>query len=102
MTQPPSYAETLAENRRLAILRLLIEINGGGNDSSIHQGLEMLGFRRESRTTVRDDLNFLSRNGLVKESWHNDLMIVDITARGVEAAEGRISVAGVKKPSLGL
>lgn len=102
MTQLPSYDKILTENRRLAILKLLIEIGGGGNDSSLHQGLEMLGFRRESRATIKEDMNFLSRNGLVKESWHNDLMIVDITARGVETAEGRISVAGIKKPSVGL
>lgn len=99
MTQ--SFNESLSEHRRIAILRLLIEFRGGGNESTIHQSLEMLGFRRDSRSVVRDDLTFLSKNGLVKESWHNDLMIVDITERGVEVAEGRVCVAGVRKPSLG-
>lgn len=68
----------------------------------IHQSLELLGFRRDPRSVIREDLNFLSRNGLVRETWHNDLMIVDITQRGEETVEGRIVVAGIKKPSLGV
>lgn len=96
-----SFNETLSEHRRISILKLLIEFGGGGNESTIHQSLELLGFRRDSRTVVRDDLSFLVKNGLVRESWHNDLMIVDVTGRGIEVAEGRITVPGVCKPSLG-
>lgn len=101
MTQSPSFAETLAESRRLAILRLLKEIGGSSNESILHAGTEQLGFRRESRTTIRDDLSMMVKHGLLKEEWFNDLMVVTITSRGVEVTEGRISVPGVKKPGIG-
>lgn len=94
------YLEALAESRRLAILRLLHEIGGGSNDSVIHTAVEELGFRRESRQTIRDDLSMMESNGLVRVSWHHDLMVVDLTRRGVEVSEGRVTVAGIKKPSV--
>lgn len=98
---PATYAETLAESRRLAILRLLKELRGSANESVIHAGAEQLGFRRDSRQTIRDDLTHMVKHGLLKEEWFNDLMVVTITSRGLEASEGRISVVGVKSPSIG-
>ena len=101
MSDPTSYNQYLAESRRLAILRLLKESGGSANESVLHAGTEQLGFRRESRTTIRDDLSMMVKHGLLKEEWFNDLMVVSITARGIEVTEGRISVSGIKKPGIG-
>jgi hypothetical protein len=94
------YLESLAESRRLTILRLLSEVGGGSNESVIHLSLEDLGFRRDSRQVIREDLEYLAKNGLVAIKWHHDLMVVDLTRRGVEVSEGRVIVAGIKKPSV--
>ncbi len=96
-----SYLNHIAENRRLCLLRLLKD-GGSANESVLHTGLELLGFRREPRDRVRDDLRFLLNAGLITVEWFSDVQVCDITRRGVDAADGAITVEGVKKPSIGV
>lgn len=98
-----SFAEALAEDRRCAILRLLVEAEGEANESVLRTGLSMLGHGRElTKENVRSDLNFLSERGLVTLQWFDDkVCVARISRRGVECAEGKVRVEGVKKPSLG-
>jgi hypothetical protein len=99
------FAEHLAADRRLVILRLLVEAHGELGESSIEKGLLMYGHRAGvDRETVRADLVFLAepeRGCLVTEIADGKVMIAAITKRGVACAEGRIYVEGVAAPALG-
>lgn len=95
------FAKHLTEDRRLCILRILADVNGTANDSVLQTSLEMLGHRHLSRDVVRADLNFLKYGGLITDEWLEHIQICTITQRGVEVAEGRVYVEGIKKPSLG-
>lgn len=99
---PKEYLDHLSANRRLALLRLLVDTGGSANESVIHQSLELLGFRRTARDTIRDDIRFLEENGSIKTNWYGTVQVCDITKRGVDIADGRIQVEGVKPPSIGI
>jgi len=101
----PGYADVLAADRRLCILRILTEPDVGGElgESSIEKSLGMWGFRaRLSREVVQADLRELEKRHCVSIDYARDTyMIARITRRGVQAAEGVIEVDGVSKPQLG-
>lgn len=98
-----NYAQILAEDRRLAILRLLIEANGSTNESVLKTGLMALGHHAGlTREAVRGDVRFLADRGLVREEWFEDkVLVAHIQRRGVEVAEGNVHVEGIKRPSIG-
>ena len=96
-----TYIQTMAENRRLCILRLLKESQGAANEDVLRMGLDQLGHTRLSQKTVRDDLNFLKDRDLIKSDFYNDVMVCTITKRGVEVAGGLEVCDGVLKPSIG-
>lgn len=99
-----SFSEHLAKDRRLAILKLLVEVQGSANESVLRTGLEDLGHVADlTRERVREDLQFLSDRALVKLTWFSDkIAVAHITERGVEVAQGRIRVDGVKPPGIGV
>ncbi|WP_374569673.1 hypothetical protein [Phenylobacterium sp.] len=103
-----SFAEHLAADRRLVILRLLVEARGEAGESALEKGLLMLGHRAGvDRQAVLDDLALLAdeeRECVVLDRYDGaggTVTIAAITKRGVAVAEGRISVKGVASPSLG-
>lgn len=98
-----SYAEHLADNRRLCILQNLIADGGHGSETAIKQTLLAQGhFVSLTREHVRELLKFLAAADAVTIDYYRDtLMVAHITARGVAIAEGRITVAGVEKPPIG-
>jgi hypothetical protein len=98
-----TFAEALAEDRRCAILRLLVEAEGEANESVLRTGLALLGHTRElTKENVRSDLSFMNDRGLVTLQWFDDkVCVAKITRRGVEVSEGKVRCEGVKKPSLG-
>ena len=102
MTLPKNYVEHLTFDRRLVILRLLKQSGGRGNDSSLLQGVRYIGHGGATRDEVRSDLEFLKARGLITIEYFNEtVMVATITERGVDVAEGRVEVEGVKKPSPG-
>ena len=98
-----NFAEALSQDRRLAILRLLVEANGDANESVLRDGLTMLGHTSGlTFDAVREDLRFLEGAGLIRlEFVQVKIAVAHITRRGVEVAKGAATVEGVKKPSLG-
>lgn len=98
-----AFSEHLAADRRLVILRLLVEARGEAGESVLEKGLHMLGHRAGlTRDLVRQDLKHLQDVDCVEIDLFNDrVMIAHITRRGVACAEGAITVAGVAEPSLG-
>ncbi len=102
MTAPRSYFEHLTHDRRLVILRLLKQSGGSGNDSILLQGVRLIGHLAATRDDIRDDLEFLKERRLVRlEHFNETVMVATITERGIDVAEGRVEVEGVKKPSPG-
>jgi hypothetical protein len=102
------FAEHLAADRRLALLRLLVEANGEAGESALEKGLLMLGHRAGvDRDAVLADLAFLAddaRGCVVLDQFGGAkgvVTIAAITKRGVAVSEGRIVVAGVAAPALG-
>lgn len=96
------YLEHIAQDRRLAMLRLLTESRGSANESVLHVGLEALGHRHQPRSQIRDDIRYLEKLDLLKVDIVSGVMVCDITRRGVDVAEGRAEAEGVKKPSIGV
>lgn len=96
------YLKHMAEDRRLCILRLLDESKGSANESILHYGVESLGHANLPRDTIREDIRFLISQGLVTDAWYSDVQVCTITRRGVDVAQGRITVEGIKEPSHGI
>lgn len=90
--------QILTADQRLVLLRTLQETGFDANESILSSGLEMYG-HRISRDLVRNHLNWLEEQGLVRlERLANGYMVATITARGADVAEGRVTVDGVKRP----
>lgn len=98
-----SYSELLEADRRLFILRLLVDVGGSANDSVIQDGLKAGGHRRGvTREVVRAELRFLEGAGCADLEWFNtDVLVASITRRGVDVASGDVQVDGIKRPSIG-
>ena len=96
------FAERYAEDRRLVLLKLLEEAPGyTGNEYLLHTTLAQFG-HAVSRDLVRTDLAWLAEQGLVSvDLGIPSLQVVTLTERGLDAANGRAAVPGVKRPAPG-
>ncbi len=98
-----NWKQFVTKSRRLSLLRFLKECGGQANDSIIQNVLEnTYGFSKSPRETYRQDIRFCEDNGLVVISWAGEVMVAQITKRGVEVAEGRTAVEGIQPPSVGV
>lgn len=99
-----SYAEHLDANRRLAILKLLIEECGTSNDSVIELSLRELGHRKNlDRSTVKRLIAELEERACVVTEMVRDVVtVVTITQRGRMAARGDAEIGGIASPFNGL
>lgn len=98
------YAEVLAADRRLALLRLLVESRGEAGESALQKGLQLLGHRvGVTRDVVRAELRELAERSCLELSYFqgDKVMIATLTNRGYDAAAGDIEVDGVAQPTRG-
>jgi hypothetical protein len=99
----PSFAEVLAADRRLVILRILVEEAPGytANVSILHGAMGTVGHRC-TRDQVEGDAAWLAEAGLVTLE-HLAIGVTTVTAsqRGVDVATGRTVHPGVKRPAPG-
>ena len=104
MSGATNFAEHLAKDRRLVILRLLVEARGEAGESALEKGLRMYGHRvGVDRDVVRAELRFLvEAECVVTQVLDDRVMVATITKRGVACAEGNIVVPGVAEPSIGI
>lgn len=84
-------------HRTLAILRVLAKTAYWANDRLLADILESLGLVA-SAAELQADLDGLERSGLVRLRRHDDLIVVELTARGGDAGSGRVMVEGVAPP----
>lgn len=89
--------DILTEDRRLVILRSLLDCNGEANESILQDCLDAYG-HNVSRDLVRGLIDWLAEQGLVTIERLSGFYVVTITGRGQDIAEGRARVSGVKKP----
>ena len=91
-----SFAETLTRSRRVFLLRLLVEIDGNGNESVLRSAARSGGFASATADDIRADLDHLHRLGCVTETWMGQIRVVTLTERGEDAAYGRVEIDGVE------
>lgn len=95
------FAQTLTEDRRLVILRLLAQAPSyTANLSILHSALASVGHRC-SRDVVAGELAWLSEQGLMETEEIDGIVIATAMQRGVDVAEGRTKHPGVKRPAPG-
>ncbi|MBA2411074.1 MAG: ArsR family transcriptional regulator [Gammaproteobacteria bacterium] len=93
-----SYAEQLAADRRLTILKLLADSAGySANEYLLQSALEGFG-HAVGQDLLRTELAWLAEQSLVAVLDVAQVNIAKLTARGGDVAAGRISVPGVKRP----
>lgn len=96
----PGYDNYITEDRRLAILRLLAEVEGTASESVIHKALRDTLYPHWTRTQAREDLDWLRQAGCVTHGWLNeDLLIATLSARGQDVARGDVKVEGIARPT---
>ena len=91
--------DMITEDLRIAILRTLEEAGGFSmNDSILHAFLDRIG-HSHSRDKIRTQLNWLAEQGLVSLGGIETVMVATLTQRGLDVANARVRVPGVKRPS---
>lgn len=95
---PLTFAQRIAENRRICILRTLAESTAyRANDSLLHMVVDEFGFAC-SRDQVRTELSWLRDQGFVTLADVAGLYVATITQAGLDVAAGHTTVPGVKRP----
>ena len=93
------FAVHLAEDRRLVILRILLESAAfKANEYLLQSMVERFG-HVVSGDRIRTDLAWLAEQGLVALDDVAGVKIACLVQRGEDVARGRTEVPGVKKPS---
>ena len=92
------YQQLVRENQRLAVLKFLKDDGDYTLNTSILQdGLTAIGLDI-SRDKLETEVFWLAEQGLVEIEHYRSVTVVRLTGRGLEAAEGRVRVPGVKRP----
>lgn len=95
------FGAHLAEDRRLVILRVLLESAGfTANGFILQRMLENLG-HVVSLDRVRTDLAWLKEQELITSDLVGGVTIAKLTGRGEDVAAGRTVQPGVKRPRAG-
>jgi len=93
-----SFDKWQTEDRRLVILIILAKSEGYCcNEILMEQLLEQRG-HVVSSDRLRTDLGWLQEQGLIKVKDIEDMQIATVNRRGIEVSQGRVEVAGVKRP----
>jgi hypothetical protein len=96
-----TFAERLAQDRRLVILRLLQSVPGyEANESVVAMAVRDFGHAC-SRDTIRTDFAWLAEQGLLTIEEIATVQIATLTNRGFETAQGIVVTPGVARPSPG-
>lgn len=94
-----NYQTTITEDRRLSLLLVLDQTPGySANSFLLRDAISQIYGHNASLDQVRGDIAWLAEQALVTSRTVGDVTLATLTARGVDAATGRASVPGVKKP----
>lgn len=96
-----SYEDLLAEDLRLGLLKLLKAAGGSVNENALLPSLKATGHPRLTKDALRLELEWLREHGLVLVTWFDGkLAVAKLTQRGLDVAEGAVTVDGVRRPSI--
>lgn len=96
-----TYAELQTEDRRLVVLRLLLQsAEYRANTYLLHQALPSFSHSIGMGRLV-EDLAWLQERGLLEIEEVGGVGLATLTQRGADVAEGREQEAGVKRPRPG-
>lgn len=99
MSASSSYARVVTEDQRLRVLQVLErDPDGSHNENVLRAALGMAGHRRLSGRRIRDLLDWLAEEGLVRLEERAGLMLAHLTGRGEDVALGGSSLPGVAVP----
>lgn len=94
-----SYAEHVARDARLVILRELAkQTDGRLNETVLTAALDAFGYRR-SRDWVRTQLRMLEEVGAVVNTEAGSILVASLTRAGLDHVERRAVIEGVARPS---
>lgn len=94
-----SFQHAITEDRRLSLLLVLTETPGySANAYLLRDAVASVFGHAASVDQVRTDLAWLGEQGLVTTKSTGEIMQATLTARGADAAAGRATVPGVKRP----
>jgi len=97
-----NFAQLLAEDRRLVLLRLLSAAPQYAlNAFVLRPGLEAVG-HAVSADQLATELAWLAEQGLVELEAVVNVTVASLTARGADVAAGRVVTPGVKRPEPGV
>lgn len=93
-----NYAQTLTEDRRLVILRVLSEMPAYKANSSVIYTLLSNWGHSPSRDQVKSDLRWLEEQQLVQVEEVGTVFLATLNERGQDVSAGRALAPGVKRP----
>jgi len=94
-------SEILAQHLRLTMLRMLAGAPGyRANSSILHSAAHEFGITA-SRDRIRTELAWLAEQGLTTNDDVGAIVVVTLTDRGLDVAEGRAVQPGVQRPAPG-
>jgi hypothetical protein len=93
-----TYQKLLEEDRRLTVLLLLAESpDYKANQFLLQSALDGFG-HTVSMDRLRADFAWLAEQGLVTDHETADVHVPQLTDRGLDVAQGRVTHPGVKRP----
>jgi len=94
-----SYARTLEEHRRLAVLTHLADAPGHASNADIlYDVVNGVGIAT-ARDVLAASLAWLAEGGLLTLEDRGVILVATATARGLDVASGRAQHPGVKRPA---
>lgn len=96
-----SFADHMAADRRHIMLRVLLtSVRYTSNANTLQSMTARLGYP-VSLDRVQTDVAWMTEQGLVTSETVGGLVVVTMTARGQEVAQGFATVPGVARPRAG-
>jgi hypothetical protein len=87
-------------DRRLVLLRLLVDYRGTLNSSVLESSLRAFGHQYIDRAMVADDIAWLAaRKAVTTEDLGHGVLVVHITPKGERIAAGHEWVTGIARPT---
>lgn len=95
-----TFRTLMDEDQRFFILLSLVQMGYDGNASMLTTALDAYG-HRVSATKMAEHLSWLNICGLVELSEIGSMTKAVLTQKGQDVAEGRETIAGVRRPKAG-
>lgn len=94
-----SFQTTITEDRRLSLLLVLAQTPGySANAFLLRDAIGQIYGHNASIDQVVGDVAWLTEQGLATSRQAGEVTLATLTPRGADAAAGRATVPGVKRP----